>query len=194
MRSHPTIPFYPVLLSHSWFFPSLCPPLIPPSASRNESCVIFPSTHTSVAVTSQPVGDLRSGFPTDSWWWVSYPAHGADALLGYPGARGQGRSLCGWLGYLASLSWHSVCLLLWGWANEPLITHPNRHISHCWLCLEGDHLLHLPVLLQESVRRKTTALPPSAAACKEQGRPAHAKHLAADSGHLSALSCPTPSQ
>lgn len=39
-----------------------------------------------------------------------------------------------------------------------------------------------------------TTPPPSAAACKEQGCPAHAEHLAADSGHLSALSCPTPSQ
>lgn len=26
-------------------------------------------------VTPQPLGDLRAGCPTDSWWWVSPLAH-----------------------------------------------------------------------------------------------------------------------
>lgn len=51
----------------------------------------------SLAVTPQPVDDLRTGCPTDLQWWVSPLACGADAFLGCPGMAGEGAYVTDWV-------------------------------------------------------------------------------------------------
>lgn len=141
-----------------------------------------------LAVTPQPVGDLRTGSPTDSQWWVSPLDCGGWCPPRMP------CGVCPWLAYLVSPIWCCASLLLRALADESLITHPNRYVSSYWLCHEGNCLLHLPWLLQEGLRREMATPPPSATAHKEQGCPDPAEHLTARSDCLSALLCPTPSQ
>lgn len=189
--SRPTATFYPV--------PSLFPQLILPVPPFPH--LWFLPTHPTMSLVQSSQAPQNKPIPSGSD--PSVCRWSQARLSHWPTVVGVTPGPWGWcppgvaraeLGYWVSLAWCSASPLLRAWADEPLIAHSNRYISPYWLCHGGNRLLHLPRLLQESRRREAAPPPLSAAAHKERGCPACTERPAADSGRLSALSCPSPSQ